>query len=517
MVSVDDRRFWVLIGVTTDEVASADGAAASFDGSAGFLEPYKVTSHGALPAIGAHDFADVHWWALCPLAARKDDIARDRRYGAIAVEASTPFPLTVVCYVWPGKYFSRFDYRRVLDEICIEFGTSIEWDDSSRDVRPAYAFLYLAPPRYAERFALIESALRGCRHWRVNHGKDVDEQDEEASDEERLVAVWAQRSALLVGEAIKDLRGFLGTRPENGVHVTASVRRVSESHYNEAAELLTRACVLSDELSLLVFQSYRHRGAFRPTPAMQRDHRLRRLLEALAPRPEERWAAAETTISSTRAPLRATQIFEIWSTARLVAALVGLGWRVTERVLGRSRADGGFPVSHTVRFAREDNGVVLEFHYEPAIRVPVIDVGPAYLREGPGLESLSSRGAQDGIYSYGKSTPDFALQVTTCDGRRALAIGDATLADPERAQTIPKSLELLAYRARVAWWTNGRAVRCQEMNTFVVLPGPAGAWSALREAETDSTLFCLDSVARPDLELERRLSLFVERLISSAT
>ncbi|MBK9034628.1 MAG: hypothetical protein IPL61_25745 [Myxococcales bacterium] len=486
--SIDDARPWVLIGFGE----SGSSATAITRSSQQFVVRHDPSIHGAVPRAG---FA---WWACCPLAPSRESIGDGRRFGRFDIEIVEPREVVVTCIVWPGKYFGPNEYRRVLDEIYTEYGRTVEWLPGADAVR-SYTRRRSGVRRNADVAAATVRELRACQQWlAVNRSKS-----EEALPEQGLVAAWAMRRALMLAairdqleahrRAERDLASAGGEIPS-----PAQRKRVEE-----AADAITQ---LFYQVSQVARRLHGKLGPFRLSPAMQRDHRLRRLMDAFVATERERWADAQTDAFSESPPLRATRVFELWCTARIVASLELLGWEVSGRRTFFSEPDGGMPIHHEVVLRR--TGDVAQLEYQPAIKdLGVSGLLDMHRRGRQGIDILGARPtAPVGLVSYGRETPDFAIRYTSADGRRAFAIGDATLTDPERGGVSLKIDKMITYRDRVAWRIDGRLIRCEGAGTFIVLPGPAAQWSKALSTRPCDSVICLPTPALVhDSEMTTRL------------
>lgn len=502
VVCIDDQRPWVLIGVADPSdviLTTIDG------GPPQYIVRHDLNSHGRPPA------PDLHWWACCPFAASRNVIGSDRRYGDFQIAIDAPVVVRLTCVVWPAKFFGPNDYQRMLGEIRAEFGWSIEWDDTSDTVRSRIEEVP-GPARFADELDDVEYELRARRHW-LSHRLDEELDDAAPTPEERLIASWALRRATTLAAMVVQLRRFVTelAQPAGGA------RRVPLDHRERFAALLGRAESLSCQMQCLAEGHHRHLGPFALSPAMQRDHRLRRLVRSFAQTSEERWASLVTPALSTAPPLKASHVFELWCAARVVSVLVTLGWTVRARSVRRSQPDGGAPVHSRVELDFGGDSLVVEF--QPAIFVPTTeDMDDLHQRARSGVDVLGALHDTDGLISYGTETPDLVLMLSKGDGRRSFAIGDAALSDPERGGASDKFEKMIVYRDRIAWRIDGRVIRCAVTGTFVMLPGPVTRWArALRGKAIDSIVVFPAPGPQPDTEVMARVAALVELLEQAAT
>jgi hypothetical protein len=244
-----------------------------------------------------------------------------------------------------------------------------------------------------------------------------------------------------------------------------------------------------------------------PSPLFQRDHRLRRLLQAFAPPFSESLSPVES-LRSQYPPVFLNGLWELW----------GAVWLATEfRLLGFAggcSTDGTDVVkSCSWRFQRGD--VVLELDYEsgPVLvdheRLPL-----PHERDVPALEWAARNQDVDVdrpfFGSEPRCSPDYTLRITTPNGR-SLMVGDACLASPKhhgkgQDKRGAKPLTVEHYRRTIGWAIDGQVVRCHPMGGFVVFPSPATAWTDFEQlpGARDCTLLCPSP--RGDPEARHRLA-----------
>ncbi len=494
--SVWDDRPFLLIGFT----GLGDPELSESCKGRQHLVPHNPTRHGRQPQASGV----AQWWALCPVAASPNTIGEERRYGHVEVEFTAPTTVSFSCVVHPRKYFSPASFRRVLDEIRAHFGWSIEWDAATAVIRSGV--VHVSGEEQDDRLVRnVEEELQGVRQWlhllsRGTHATAL-------APETRLVAAWQIRRSKVLRSQIQRQEAFLANAVPG-----AGGRALPRARLDQTRNLYERARAALRELDGLLVRRRLAHGPFALSPSMQRDHRLRRLLRAFAPTQRERWADGAGEHLSELAPLKAADVFEYWCAAALTNAAMACGWTLERREGRQVQPDGGVPVTHQACLRRDDAHLTIWFQPEVAPTDPR-SVDSMELRAQQGVEVAAASHGGDGLVAYGTETPDFALLLTTANGRRAFAIGDAALADPARQGGRDKIERMIRYRDRIAWRIDGTTHRCHSLSTFVMLPGPQATWdSTLASVATDSWVFFPDPAADPDESLARRLLAFLENL-----
>lgn len=414
----------------------------------------------------------------------EQEIARDRRFGEISLLLKVPEDTLLRCYVVPTALLSYRHVIAMIEDIESELGVNATWDvidqrpDRSwsrkgnsgghlgiqelvnqveEELRYAYSirrdsFSELGP-RSRRNFPLPENAL--VSHWAAKRYDMLQQSGDEIAEELQL---------------LKDRDGR-----HNPIGRLAELRRSIERLgvlSREVAKLkgLLSSFYRNDELQTGIYLS----------PIFQRDHRLRHLLRAFAPRLSE----AISTVESARShypPLYLNTLWELWGAVWLAKEF--RRWGFTGSCLLN-------PVNklHSCSWRLQRENVVLELDYEahPTF-IDYTDIPPVHQRGMPVLEwaAMNQKFDQDLPYfgSEEKSSPDYLIRISTPAGR-SLMVGDACLASPEHhavkrpQEAKPYTVE--NYRRTVGWVAQGDVVRCHPMGGFVLFPPPPESWTYLQ-------------------------------------
>jgi len=489
--AIDDDDAQVLVGVAKGLTVKVTPSAA----------------HGRFSPRKDQALEGLSWWTWQPLSPNAGDIGRARRYGYFTTEVTIsdgkPGPALRVelrCIVLPARFFDAGAYQRILQEIKREFGRPVEWDRTEDTVRTPVATTPGAPTG-PELLRDVRDELRAANVLtRLGHLDDASAgalkiTSVPTTPEATLVGMWARRR---ISDLAKLRRG-LEVHP---LAIDGNQKRAKRD--GDAAAVRAKdsehAAALAGALSAYARSFGENRCPFSLTPAMQRDHRLRRLLRAFAPPQQEGQDLLQRQGRSLLPPLVMPDIFELWSVARIARALEILGWERREQSYASSKAEGASgPIErHRVTFAQ--HGDVLTFEYRTKPDVLSTDGAPPMHRRRTALIDWACGDASEtaGLVASQDLTPDFALFLTQGRGPTALAIGDATLSDPKHAisddrdkGTRAKFDKMVTYRENIRWKVGGRVIASTAATTFVVLPGPAERWSDAGEfvANDAVTLF----------------------------
>jgi hypothetical protein len=255
---------------------------------------------------------------------------------------------------------------------------------------------------------------------------------------------------------------------------------------------LDRNQLLRDEISSIVAQlTYYIKNSPGPielSPAMQRDYRLRKLLHAFAP-PQKENLTFEKNILSTLPPILLPNLFEIWCSVVLVRWFEVLGFQVSLSCPFKDEASGQL-VGSFGEMKFEDVIVTLNYEAQPR-RLRGIPRNSE--RSETALEWAGrTQCANDELFGIvNQCTPDFIIKITGPKGF-ALAVGDATLADPEYTNDAgTKENKLNSYRYGLGWRIEEEVIACHAKGLFLMYPGPHDQWSNLEKklSEYDCYLF----------------------------
>lgn len=499
---VDDVNPWLCVGFVENHKAY-------------FVEKQK---HGKLERYPDGPADGLHWWRWQPFAEDDRDLGRHRRYGHHRTELREPRRITLECYAWPGRFCDPIRYQTMLAEIEHEFDRPIEWERSDVPVR-AHVVDRRGRPSDAELLSIIRDELRAANTLeRTGALTDPAESSDlamaaAASPELRLIAMWAwRRLADLLKMRRRQARLADAHRAAAADPNQARARQRGE-RFSMARRDEFETDQLAAQVSRIADRRRRDLSSFDLSPAMQRDHRLRRLVRAFAPATREHWAALQTLQLSTSPPLNAPDVFELWTVARLVRAATALGWTVRRRVIARETV---LPreAPYLVELVKDDRVLALE-HNPAILRLDCGAAPPMHVRRAALLEWASANiPAPDGLVAVADLTPDYTLRLSSADGEPlALAIGDATLSDPKHATEI-KADKLLTYRERIGWHAGDRLIRCPPACTFVVLPGPASRWAGVAGLfSLESMAFFPDPGEDDDLDFTDRVGALIETML----
>lgn len=512
--SIDDLNPWLFIGFIEGNKSL-------------FVEKQRVGKlerHPDGPADG------LTWWRWQPLAEDNRQIGSLRRYGHYRTELHQPRRITLQCYVWPKRFCDAGQYQMMLAEIEQEFGRPIEWERSDVSIR-SRVVVRRGMASDAELLLTIRGEVRAAHMLEQSSAlaesavEAYELAEAAASPEARLVAMWAWRR---LADLVQMRRRQADVEHVHRANATDSNQKRSRRHNERTAVARAderEADRLAAQVSRIADRRRRDLSSFDLSPAMQRDHRLRRLVRAFAPATREHWAATPTLQMSTSPPLKAPDVFEMWSIARMVRAIIATGWTVRRRVTSRATvAPAAEP--YLVELSKED--FVLTLEHNPTIhRIDCSSAPSMHERRVPLLAWASANvPGPDGLVATSDLTPDYALRLSSVAGAPlALALGDATLSDPKYVTEIEDNSEgnktkadkLITYRERIGWRAGGRLIRCPPACTFIILPGPSSRWEGTaNHPGVDSVLIFPDPSAADDIEVTARVRALVETMLSAA-
>jgi len=446
------------------------------------------------------------WMAWCPLG-KGSAVSEERRFGYYEATVTGSWQGRLRCYLWPAKLFDRAQLSQMIRDIANAFGRPVVWEQTDVPVR---AYVTTTPGGSLEMRTLMDSVRAELRAVEQLHRMRMLGNQETSSGwgedlwlpgadtpEERLVALWALRRLqhLTICRQWLDrtcarytdaLREYAGNEAKEKEH---------QDGLKRAGEELVQAGILAARVRGIADQYSGIRAGFELVPSMQRDSRLRRLLAAFAPATQE-WIAEHKAQLSTLPPLKAPAIFELWGAVKLVDSLRSLGWSIGPPELPCAPEDWGQSSDDNCWWvgSKEDERIRLDFGPRP--RCVDIAAIPALHERIDDARNWAARQLPadfSGLFSLGSRTPDYALRWWTEGGRAAVAIGDASLADPEH-QKGKKLEKVVTYRQGVAWrFSETRVVPCAPAGIFLLLPGPAKRWPDTvhsSAAQRDCYLLC---------------------------
>lgn len=263
---------------------------------------------------------------------------------------------------------------------------------------------------------------------------------------------------------------------------------------------LDRNQLLQDEISSIIAQLTRYiknsPGPIELSPAMQRDYRLRKLLHAFA-LPKKEILTFEKNILSTLPPVLLPNLFEIWCSVVLVRWFEVLGFQVSLSCPFKDEASGQL------------SGAFWEMKLEDVIVTLNYETQPRRLRGIPRNSERSETALEwagrtqcvnDELFGIvNQCTPDFIIKIRGPKGF-ALAVGDATLADPEYTNDAgTKENKLNSYRYGLGWRIGEEVVACHSNGLFLMYPGPHDQWSNLEEKLSEYDCYLFSPVASNEL------------------
>lgn len=512
---IDDEHPWLYFRIGPGK----RGPIKLSDDSTGTVEAVK----GILPGDG--------WHRWCPL--EKRTFSNERRFG-IYLSALNHSDATLRCCLWPRRLFGRAQLSALVQAIQDELGRPVLWERSDSAVRAFVLKTAEGGLNGEELIDFVSEELRAVADLRRSRVVDDDEDpgpspervsllsgylDDESIGEKSLVSIWAAarlRQMMRLHRSLESAR----ISHEDAVRESARNRMAVESREKRIAEirLISAKTLRMTAVLRELAERYAYaRTAFQLQPSMQRDHRLRRLLAALAPKKAE-CLSDTTSETSSLPPLKAPDLFELWGGVSLARALKHLGWERTRLSVGHTAEEWGLgSVEYCQwRFTKNDEHIVLDF--APRIKVvSASDLPPMHGRREEALvRAASSLTEKDILFSINAHTPDYTIRWSSGEAR-ALIVGDASLADP-RFQAGEKVETICNYRPFVAWFCDdGRIVRCDRGGaTFALLPGPRGIWEGTKVEETAAALDCYALLPEPGadchVDLVERLSHLLDSL-----
>jgi len=413
------------------------------------------------------------------------EIARDRRFGEISLPLKVPENTVLRCYVVPTALLKYQHVIAMIEDIESELGVNATWDVIDQRPDRSWSRRGKGGGHIAgqELIKHVEDELRFAHSIRRDPFSELGPRSRRAVPlpENAIVSHWAakrhdmlRRSSDEIAEELQLLQDR--TRRHNPVgrlpEFYRSIERLGRLS-REIAGLRAMLCHLCrhDELQTSIY----------PSPIFQRDHRLRHLLRAFAPRLSE----AISTVESARShypPIYLNTLWELW----------GAVWLAKEfRRWGFAGSCFLNPIDklHSCSWRLQRGTVVLELDYEshPTF-IDYTKVPPVHRRGMPVLEWAAMNQTFDQSRPYfaseEKSSPDYLIRITTPTGR-SLMVGDACLASPQhhavKKPQDAKPYTVENYRRTIGWVVQGQIVRCHPMGGFVLFPPPSESWAHLQQ------------------------------------
>lgn len=423
-------------------------------------------------------------------------LSRERRMGRFELPLENPRGTTLRCYVVPEKLLDVADVWRMIEDIQDETLRPVAWEPRGRSsVRSWVRDGDATPVSMASRLLTrVEQELRMARLLRRNPRRELAVDGAmRFSPEMAIVSHWASRRSADVDLALISVRDdceyfarLLGEHiPKNRrpdlVRLRAHADGLREKLVRVRARV--RSLVALEELAApLIFG-----------PMTQRDHRMRRLLRAFAP-PRSRVLSRDREREwSLFPPTSLNKIFEIWGAVWMVRVLRTLGFE------GRMARAAGSDNIERARWELCRDALTVTVDYEP--HPALVDFkgvpSPRVRTESASVWAIRRQAVDVARPFFGteeKCSPDYLIRIEGPAGR-ALAVGDACVADPRHHTTATKDFKpevIVGYRRSIHWAGSGFVQSCDMMGGFVIFPGPPARWSGIEAAShaRDVWLLC---------------------------
>lgn len=427
-------------------------------------------------------------WYSYPVYKQKD-ISTERRFGLSCFVLDSP-KVAINYYVIPSKILSSIDVLWMIRDIEKMFDSFQVWADDDSRMR-AYANFheynsFIA--QFSTMIKYVKEELSAAQALTRSPYKEIhpNKLSHIILPENNLVTNWAikrNNELVLLEDKLRVNAAELRTRSPN---------KILPMRLKELNSRLERNKLLQDDLGTIVakLSSYIKDApsSIELSPAMQRDYRLRGLLRAFAP-PKKEALTFDNSFLSTLPPIRLPDLFEIWCSVILIRWFEALGFQVSSSRSFKDEASGRL-VGSLGEMLFEDVIVTLNYEEQPR-RIQNIPKNTD--RADTALKWAGRTQCEDddlfGIVN--QCTPDFIIKITGPKGY-ALAVGDATLADPQHTKNAgTKEGKLNTYRYGLGWRIGGETIGCHAQGIFLMYPGPHDQWSNLEEklSEYDCYLF----------------------------
>ena len=444
-------------------------------------------------------------------------ISRKRRMGRCELKLKVPQHHSLRCYIVPSKLLALADVWSMIETVEAAVGRPIAWElDTDLGIR---SWVREAQREHTTMTDLlldmVKDEVEAARALRRDPPAEFDPSGAlQPLPEFALIPMWAMRRKGELDRAAERIvcdleeyeRRLREYMPEN--RRTPMTRSMADARAQlerlRSVEGSVRHHIVRDEIGRpLVF------GA-----AIQRDHRLRKLLRAFAPPTSE--VVSETVSGWSRLPpVTLNRLFEGWAAVWLVDRLRRLGFSgAPDLTLGANLLEGARWI-----LQRGDVRVILDYETHPAQldfnQVPTVDRRTESAVEWAIKQQF--RESERPLFGSEKEcSPDYILRIEGPRGR-VLAIGDACLADPAYHKG-EKVDSVINYRRSIHWWDGGRALGCHPLGGFAVYPGPPESWNDLNTARRvdDIWLFCPEP-RRPETSAAELFASFFNRLLAEVT
>lgn len=428
-----------------------------------------------------------------------EELSRTRRFGEVSETLKVPKNCSLRCYVIPTALLSYRDILTMVEDIEVELGIPIAWNKSSDPIKNGRSWstplIKSRPILPSETLINIKAEIIVADSIRRNPFIELGPKSRSDTPlpENAVVSQWAMRRSAQLHDLADGLLADLEVERNQGALKNPEGRQKNiDSTIIRIETLLNGSIELSARLTSYV-NGLEIGTPIQLSPLFQRDHRLRLLLRAFAPKPSEAIAESQS-VRSSYPPVLLRDLWELWGIVWIAKQLRGLGFS----------GMGTLKSINSVKrcswhFEKDDIIIKLDFEAEPTF-VDYEHMPPVHERAVPALEWAARHQKIDSdrpfLGSEEKCSPDYLIRIVTST-TNALLVGDAALATPDhhkkkvnQIDTKPQMVE--RYRRTIGWVDGDQIVRCHPMGAFVVLPRPAHEWSELETVTQarDCMLLC---------------------------
>lgn len=445
-------------------------------------------------------------------------LSRERRMGGFAYPLRVPENHALRCYVVPVKLLEPEDYLAMVQEVEQESGKPALWD--ARRVNPRAwverrrlgirPYVESLLQQLSDEMGAARSLSRVPLEPVVGPGRRLIPPPEQA-----LVARWASRRmhhvAVAIDHIASTMQRELGLSRES---MPSGRKRPLEEERRHLEKLRVELRVARARMAAYV-KSDQLGAPFAFGPLAQRDHRLRRLLGVFDPSRREIPMTARQRSWSRMSPTTFNDLFERWGAVWIVQQLRAMGFTGdSPETVGADRLRAA-----RWRLARGEVRVTMDYEAHPPM-LGYEGLPPVDERRETAIEWIARQHMVNperpifGTESH--ASPDYLLRFEG-PGGKALAVGDATLADPDwhpEKSDDNKVTVVAGYRRSLFWWTGDEVVPCDPMGAFALFLGPPEQWSAFENHPKAPDVWLICPRPRGDDELAAaRFRRFIERLL----
>ena len=425
------------------------------------------------------------------------EVARHRRLGEICLALKVPRSCVLRCYIIPTKLLSFRDVVAMVEEIEEELGIEAAWDmlAGRRDRSWSQTAGGARSNVPAELIKHVEEELQLARWIRRAPFEELASPSPRDAllAENALVSHWATRRHAQVRDLSETVSHVLTAQEAHSRRGNPATRQTNiDNEVKRLREIMGRLTGLKGNLAHLITNDELATPIY-PSPLLQRDHRLRRLLRVFAP-PSAQSLSETESAQSHYPPMFLNDLWELWGAVWLARQLRRLGFSglsSMERVEAVNRCSW--------RLVKGAITVDMDFEAEPAL-VEYERLPPVYARTVSTMEWVARNQDLDEERPYfgleARCSPDYLIRVTT-PARKALIVGDACLASPmhhgkkqDKSDTKPRTVE--KYRRTIGWSAEGEMIGCHPLGGFVLFPPPIEEWKDYEglPAASDCTILC---------------------------